>query len=210
MNGEKLDGNYTKMLRAILNKSWRQHSTKQQLYGHSPSITKTIKVRRIRHAGHCWRGRDELLNDVLLWTPSHGCAKAGRSARTYIQQLCADTGCNPEDLPEAMGDREGRQERVTDIRADSATWWWRWYPVSKATVVYSIIVFVVLTHGALFHSVRVLKSTQINVHRSLIREITLWVGHNTTTEATQNIVKARLITDRARNFSWFAKTLTIR
>ena len=31
---KKLDGNYTRMLRAILNKSWRQHPTKQQLYGH--------------------------------------------------------------------------------------------------------------------------------------------------------------------------------
>ena len=38
---------------------------------------------------------------VLLWTPSHGRAKAGQPARTYIQQLCADTGCIPEDLPEA-------------------------------------------------------------------------------------------------------------
>ena len=42
----KLDGNYTRMLRAILKKSWRQHSTKQQLYGHLPPIMKTIKVRR--------------------------------------------------------------------------------------------------------------------------------------------------------------------
>ena len=33
---KKLDGNYTRMLRAILNKSWRQHPTKQQLYGHLP------------------------------------------------------------------------------------------------------------------------------------------------------------------------------
>ena len=52
---KKLDGNYTRMLRAILNKSWRQHLTKPQLYGHLPPITKTIKVRRTRHAGHCWR-----------------------------------------------------------------------------------------------------------------------------------------------------------
>ena len=28
---KKLDGNYTRMLRAILNKSWRQHPTKHQL-----------------------------------------------------------------------------------------------------------------------------------------------------------------------------------
>ena len=38
-------------------------------YGHLPSITKTIQVRRTRHAGHCWRSRDELISDVLLWTP---------------------------------------------------------------------------------------------------------------------------------------------
>ena len=46
---KKLDGNYTRMLRAILNKSWRQHPTKQQLYSHLPPITKTIKIRQTRH-----------------------------------------------------------------------------------------------------------------------------------------------------------------
>ena len=66
---KKLDGNYTRMLRAILNKSWQQHSTKHQLYGHLPPITKTIQVRRTRHAGHCWRCRDEIIGDVLLWAP---------------------------------------------------------------------------------------------------------------------------------------------
>ena len=65
---KKLDGNYTRMLRAILNKSWRQHPTKHQLYGHLPPITKTIQVRWTRH--------------VLLWTPTYGWAKAGRPART--------------------------------------------------------------------------------------------------------------------------------
>ena len=64
-----LDGNYTRMLRAILNKSWRQHPTRHQLYDHLPPITKTIQVRRTRHAGHWWRSRDELIRDVLLWTP---------------------------------------------------------------------------------------------------------------------------------------------
>ena len=103
---KKLDSNYIRMLRAILNKSWRQHPTRHQLYGHLLPITKTIQVRRTRHAGHCWRSRDDLISDVLLWTPTHGRAKAGRPARTYIQQLCEDTGCCPEDLPEAMNDRE--------------------------------------------------------------------------------------------------------
>ena len=110
---KKLDGNYTRMLRAILNKSWRQHPTRHQLYGHLPPITKTIQVRRTRHAGHCWRSRDERTHK--------GCTKAGRPARTYIQQLCEDTGCCPEDLPETMNDRKKWRERVRDIRASSTT-----------------------------------------------------------------------------------------
>ena len=124
---KKLDGNYTRMLRVILNKSWRQHPTRHQLYGHLPPITKTIQVRRTRHAGYCWRSKDELISDVLLWTPTYGQAKAGRPARTYIQQLCEDTGCNPEDLPKAMNDREKWRERVRDIRAGGTTWWWWWW-----------------------------------------------------------------------------------
>ena len=84
---KKLDGNYTRMLRAILNKSWRQHPPRHQLYGHLPLITKTIQVRRTRHAGHCWRSRDELISDVLLLTPTYGRAKARRPARTYIQHF---------------------------------------------------------------------------------------------------------------------------
>ena len=90
---KKFESNYTRMLRTILNKSWRQHPTKQQLYGHLSPITKTIKVRRTWHAGHCWRSKDELISDVLLWTLS----KAWRPARTYKQQLCADIGCSTED-----------------------------------------------------------------------------------------------------------------
>ena len=121
---KKVDGNYTRMLRAKLNKSLRQHPTRHQLYDHLPPITETIQVRRTRHAGHCWRSKDELISDELLWTPTYGQAKAGRPARTYIQQLCENTGRSPEDLPEAMNDREKWRERVRDIRASGMTWWW--------------------------------------------------------------------------------------
>ena len=128
---KKLDGNYTRMLRAMLNKSERQHPTKHQLYGHLPHIPKTIQVRRTRHAGHCWRSRDDLMSDVLLWTRTYGRAKAGRSARTYIQQLCEDTGCSPDDLLGAMNDREKWRERVRDIRASGTTWWWYHEKIDK-------------------------------------------------------------------------------
>ena len=106
-----------------MNKSWRQHPTRHQLYGHLPPITKTIQARRIRHAGHYWRSKDELISDVLLWTPTYGRAKAGRPGRTYIQQLREDTGCSPEDQPEAMndweiGERGGSGMSVLAVRHD--------------------------------------------------------------------------------------------
>ena len=119
---KKLDGNYTRILRAILDKSWRQHPAKQHLYGHIPPIMKTIKVRRTRHLGHSWRSRDELISDILLWNPSNGRARAGGPARTYIQQLCVDTGCSPQDLPEAIDDREEWRDRVRDKRTDGVTY----------------------------------------------------------------------------------------
>ena len=66
---KKLDGNDIRMLQAILNKSWKQHPTKQQQYGHLTSISQTIQVRRTRHADHCWRSKDELISDVPQRNP---------------------------------------------------------------------------------------------------------------------------------------------
>ena len=84
-----LDGNYTRMLRAILNKSWRQHPTRHQLYGHLPPITKTIQARLTRHAGHCWRNRDELISDILLWTPHIWPSKSGTtSSQIHTGAMC--------------------------------------------------------------------------------------------------------------------------
>ena len=106
-------------------------SSIKQVLATTPHETPTIRTLALHHEnytsqtnqtrGHCWRSKDELISDVLLWTPTYGCAKVGQPARTYIQQLCEDTGCNPEDLPEAMNDREKWRERVRDIRAGGAT-----------------------------------------------------------------------------------------
>ena len=103
------------------------------------TITKTIQVRRTRHTGHCWRSRDKLISDVLLWTPSYDRAKAGRPARTYIQQLCEDTGCSHEDLPEAMNDMEEWREGVRDIRVGGTTWWWD-HDINNSELVTSVAI----------------------------------------------------------------------
>ena len=68
-----------------------------------------------------------------------------RTNSTNIQQLCEDTGCCPEDLPEAMNDREEWRERVRDIRATSTTWWWWWwwwYNIYKFSFLRSFCFFV--------------------------------------------------------------------
>ena len=78
----KLDGNYTRMLRAVLNKSRRQHPTRHQLYGHLPPITKTIQVRRTRHAGHCWRSKE-----LVYFTPGYWPAKHPDIVSHLIQNL---------------------------------------------------------------------------------------------------------------------------
>ena len=81
----------------------------------------TFQVTRTRHVGHCWGSRDELKSDIFLWTPSHGRPKSRRPARTYIEQICADTGCRIEDLQEAIDDREVWRERFREICASGMT-----------------------------------------------------------------------------------------
>ena len=168
---KKLDGNYTRMLRAILNRSWQQHPTRRQLYGHLPPITKTRQARRTRHAGHCWRSKYEIVSDVLLWTPAYGQSKAGRPARTFIQQLCDDTGCDPEDLPKAMNNRETWRERVRDIRASRTTWWWWWFLFLIIFYLHTVIWFQAFLLNPIPHSSNFLNLPTVQfsvIHRTLL------------------------------------------
>ena len=86
--------------------------------------------------GHSWRGKDELISDVVQWTPTHGRASVGRPTRTYLQQVCVTQDVVWRTCRERwMIGTDGK--RVWDIRAGSATWWyiyiyiyiyirWRW------------------------------------------------------------------------------------
>ena len=96
---------------SYINKSLKQHPTKQQLYSRLPPISKTIKIRCTRHAGLSWRRKDEHISGLLRWTPSQWRASVERPARTHLKQLCTDTECSQEDPLEAMDDRKGWQGR---------------------------------------------------------------------------------------------------
>ena len=115
---KKLDGNYTKMQKE---QSWTSP-------GATPHKTQTIRPPASDHENYPSYTNQtcSVISDVLLWTPTYGREKAGRPARTYIQQLCEDTEWCPEDLPEAMNNREKWRERVRDIRVSGTTWWW-WF-----------------------------------------------------------------------------------
>ena len=54
---DKLDGTYARMLRAILNKSWQQHPTTEELYGNIPKLSNIIRERRTRFAGQAGEAR---------------------------------------------------------------------------------------------------------------------------------------------------------
>ena len=111
------------MIRIFLKKLLkRDHPTKQKVYHNLTPITKTIKVWRIRHVGHYWKSKDELISVILQWTPLHGRAKAGQLARTYIEQLCADTEYSLEDLQKRWtietGSERGSEKSVLAAQHD--------------------------------------------------------------------------------------------
>ena len=115
----KLSGTYTRMLRAALDVSWKEHPTKNFLYAPLPPLTQTIIERRLRFAGHCWRAKQEIISDVLFWQPRHGKRNRGRPERTYIDQLCADAELPVEELKVAMMDRSWWCNRVKQFRLTS-------------------------------------------------------------------------------------------
>ena len=99
---------------------------RQQLYGYLPPISKTIQIQRTKHTEHYRRSKNELLGNVLQWTPTHGRTDVEWPTKTYLQQLCIDTRYSPEDQPKLIDDiyiyRE--RERVREIRASDTIWWW--------------------------------------------------------------------------------------
>ena len=93
----RIDPKIDNILRKNQNGFRRNRSTTSQI----------LTIRRILEDVRAKNLQATIFSDVLLSTPTHGRAKEGRPARTYLQQLGEDTGCSPEDLPNAMNDREG-------------------------------------------------------------------------------------------------------
>ena len=64
---KQLDGTYTRMLRMVLNLSWKDHLTNEQLNVTLPRVSMKVQQSRMRLAGHCVRHIGEIATDLVLW-----------------------------------------------------------------------------------------------------------------------------------------------
>ena len=99
---DRLDGTYTRLLMRVQNISWREHKTKEQIYGDIPPISTTVAQRRVRFAGNCFRAKDQVIPDVLYWRLP--CPNRGPRPLNYIDVIGRDTKSGIVDLPNMMRD----------------------------------------------------------------------------------------------------------
>ena len=104
---KSLDGSYTRMLRKVLDVSWKQHITNKVLYGKLNSISQVIRKRRLMFAGNSFRQKQlQPVSELVLWEPNHGHRGKGCPKKTFVDTLKSDTGCkNTQELAACMEDR---------------------------------------------------------------------------------------------------------
>ena len=115
-----MNGCYTRMLRMILNISWKQKLTNKLLYQDLPKLTEIVRVRRLKIAGHCVRHPEEIAHHLILWEPTKGKRNRGRRAVNFMDNLKEDTGL--EDIKEVkilMENRVEWQKLVKSGRVDT-------------------------------------------------------------------------------------------
>ena len=62
----RLDGCYTRMLRVVMNITWMDKMTNEDLYGNLPRISNKIRERRLKLAGHCVRHNELEASNLVL------------------------------------------------------------------------------------------------------------------------------------------------
>ena len=126
---KKLDGNYTRMLRAILNKSWRQHPTRCQLYGHLPPITKTIQFRRARHADTAGEAKTSSLVTYYYGSPHMAQKKQDDQPELTYSSYVRTQNVTQKTCRRWWPIGKSSEQMVKDIRAGGTSWWWWWWKI---------------------------------------------------------------------------------
>ena len=123
---KKRDGNYTRMLRAI----WtRPGGNTTKGTNNTVNCLPSRKLYKLDEPDTQETTGEAGTNSSVLYSygpPHMAKQKQDEQLEHTYSSYVRDTGCIPEDLPEAMNDREKWRERVRDIRASGTTWWWWW------------------------------------------------------------------------------------
>ena len=107
------------MLRVVKSVTWRQRITNELPYAGLPRISTTIREKPLRFSGHCWRSKNEIVSDLVLWERKHGKRSIGVQARTLIDVLEGNTWVPTDCLPAVMDDRVGWKKEAMGGRLRS-------------------------------------------------------------------------------------------
>lgn len=105
---KSLDGHYTNLLKRVQNLNWRNHPNLAEIYNGLPRISSVLTSRRMRFAGHCFRAKEEIISDLLLWSPT---GQVRSRKLTFIETLKRETGLELNEIKTAMLDRGVWKER---------------------------------------------------------------------------------------------------
>ena len=102
----RLDGCYTRLLMMVQNLNWRDHPTREVIYGDLPKLSEIVRGRRLNFAAHCARRLEEPVSGLVFWTPTQGTRAQGRPRLTYPVLLTQDAGIDQNELLKLMLNRQ--------------------------------------------------------------------------------------------------------
>ena len=98
---KRLDGCYSRMLRAALNIRRADKISNAEVFRDLPRISEKVRTQRLKLAGHLERHEDLLGHQLLCWKPKHGKTRPGRPALTYPDIILQDLDGVCESVEEA-------------------------------------------------------------------------------------------------------------
>ena len=75
------------------------------LYAGFPRISIILRERRLRFSDHCWRSKNEVVSDLVLWKLKHGKRSVRGQTRIFVNLLEVDIGGPRDCMLAAMNDR---------------------------------------------------------------------------------------------------------
>ena len=106
---KRLDGCYSRMLRAALNIRRSDKIPNSEVFRDLPRISEKVRTQRLKLAGHLERHKDLVGHQLLGWKPNHGHSRQGRPALTFPDVILQDLDGVCETMEEArklMMDRD--------------------------------------------------------------------------------------------------------